>query len=75
MGVPDNGDQDALSCCNEWAFLILTTSTINDNIIFDEKFKGETLFNGDQDALISMNGCSRHRRQAKWRFGRLFILY
>ena len=48
MGILDtgdllNGDQDTLSYRNEWAILTLVTSINNDDIIFDEKFKGDYL--------------------------------
>ena len=54
MGILDNGDihngnQDALSYRNEWAFLIMATSTINGDIIYDEKINGEILLNNHED--------------------------
>ena len=44
-----NGNQDALSYRNEWAFLIMTISTINSDIISDEKINGEILLNNHKD--------------------------
>ena len=56
IGDVNGGDQDALSYRNKCATLKLATSTINGNIISDEKFKGETLFNNHKDRISYSSG-------------------